>query len=310
MPEAVVLMKDAFVALSEGQATVPVRMNVPMPEYRGRTLLMPVYVPGTARFGLKVVGIHENNPGRGLPLIHALVMVMDAATGRPVAMMDGEYLTALRTGAASGLATDVLARKGAEVAALFGAGVQGRTQLEAVCAVRPIRRAYIFDTRSDVAAALAKEMSEHLSVDVQVAPSAGVLREADVICTATTSLTPVFAHADLKADVHINGIGSYRPDMSEIPPETVLAAKVVVGHKASCLSEAGDFIQLLQQGKMTPEHIHAELGEIVAGRKAGRTSDDEVTFFKSVGNAVQDLMAASRVVSVAEERNLGTEVLL
>jgi ornithine cyclodeaminase/alanine dehydrogenase-like protein (mu-crystallin family) len=310
MHEAISLMREAFIALSEGRASVPVRLNVPMPEYNGRALFMPVYLPDTEHVGLKVVTVHPDNPTRGLPFIHALVMVTDAATGRPVAVMDGEYLTALRTGAGAGLATDLLACPDAEVAAIFGAGVQGRTQLEAVCAVRPIRRAYVFSRSRDNAAAFAQEMSTRLALDVQVADDPETLGQADVVCTATTSLAPVFSHPHLKPGVHINGIGSYRPDMAEIPPDTVLAAKVVVDHRPACLAEAGDLIQLLERGLITENHIHAELGEIAAGHKAGRTSDDDVTFFKSVGNAVQDLAAASHVVAEAEARGLGTAVTL
>jgi ornithine cyclodeaminase/alanine dehydrogenase-like protein (mu-crystallin family) len=271
---------------------------------------MPVYAPLYGQIGLKVVTVHPHNAARGLPSVHALVTVTDAATGQPVAVMDGEYLTALRTGAGSGLATDLLARPDAAVAALFGAGVQARTQLEAVCAVRPIRRAYVFSRSRDRAEAFARAMRAHLTLDVQVAETPATLREADVVCTATTALTPVFAHADLKPGVHINGIGSYRPDMSEIPPETVLAAKVVVDHRPACLAEAGDFLTLLAQGRMTEEHLYAELGEIAGGRKAGRTSTDEITFFKSVGNAVQDLAVAHHVAAEAQARNVGTVVAL
>lgn len=310
MNEAISLMREAFIALSEGRATVPLRLNVPLPEYNGRVLFMPVYLPATQHIGLKVVTIHPDNPARGLPFIHALVMVTDAATGRPVAVMDGEYLTALRTGAASGLATELLARPDADVVAIFGAGVQGRTQLEGVCAVRPIGRAYIFSRSRDHAATFAQEMSTRLDLDVQVADDPETLGQADVVCTATTSLGPVFSHRHLKAGVHINGIGSYRPDMAEIPPDTVLAAKVVVDHRPACLAAAGDLIQLLERGLITENHIHAELGEIAAGHRAGRSSEDEVTFFKSVGNAVQDLAAASHVVAVAQARGLGMEVTL
>ena len=239
MKSAIALMHDAFIALSEGRATVPVRVNIPVSEEGGRALFMPVYAPSYQQFGLKVVSIHPNNHALGLPAIHALVMVSDATTGRPLAVMDGEYITALRTGAGAGLATDLLARPDATVAALFGAGVQARTQLEAVCAVRPIRQAYVFNRTRAHADAFAQEMSLRLGIDVEVAEDPALLRRADVVCTATTALGPVFAHANLKPGVHINGIGSYRPDMAEIPPETVLAAKVVVDHRPACLAEAG-----------------------------------------------------------------------
>lgn len=309
MKQAIGLMREAFIALSAGRATVPVRTNIPVAE-GGRALFMPVYAPAYAQFGLKVVSIHPNNHTLGLPAIHALVMVSDAATGRPLAVMDGEYITALRTGAGAGLATDLLARADASVAALFGAGVQARTQLEAVCAVRPIGLAYVFNRTRAHADAFAAEMSARLGIDVQVADDPALLRQADVVCTATTALGPVFAHNHLKPGVHINGIGSYRPDMAEVPLETVRAATVVVDHRPACLAEAGDLLQLREAG-LTPEaHIHAELGEIAAGHQAGRTADEEITFFKSVGNAVQDLATASHVVAVAEARNLGTTATL
>ena len=310
MKQAIGLMREAFIALSEGRATVPVRLNMAVPDHNGQALFMPVYLPATGYIGLKAVTVHPDNLARGLPAIHALVIVTDAATGQPAAVMDGEYLTALRTGAGAGLATDLLARPDAEVAAIFGAGVQSRTQIEAVCTVRPIRRAYVFSRSRERAAAFAEEMGARLTLDVRLAERPETLREADVICTATTSLTPVFAHTHLKPGVHINGIGSYRPDMAEIPPETVLAAKVVVDHRPACLAEAGDLIQPLAQGLITENHLHAELGEVAAGHQEGRTSDDEITFFKSVGNAVQDLATASHLVAEAQARNLGVEVVL
>ena len=310
MKQAIALMRPAFIALSEGRAVVPVRLRVPMPEHEAAALFMPAYLPDLTQIGLKVVTVNPHNTERGLPFIHALVMVTDAATGRPLAVMDGEYLTALRTGAGAGLATDLLARPDADVAALFGAGVQARTQLEAVCAVRPIRRAYVFNRSRENAEAFAEAMSTSLNLDVQVTDDPAALRKADIICTATTSLAPVFAHAHLKPGVHINGIGSYRPDMAEIPPQTVAAAKVVVDHRPACLAEAGDLLQPLAQGLITETHIHAELGEVAGGHQTGRTSDDEITFFKSVGNAVQDLATASHVVAVAEANNLGVEVEL
>jgi len=303
-------MKDAFVQLSRKQANVPLRMPMEIPENNGGALFMPVYLPSTKQFGLKVVSIFTENPEHGLPLIHAMVMVMDAINGRPLALMDGEYLTALRTGAATGLATDLLARKDAEVVTIFGAGVQGRTQLEAVCAVRAIKRAYIFNPTSQKAADFRNEMSDRLSIQVEVAESTDVLSQAQIICTATTSTTPVFSNNDLKPGMHINAIGSYKPNMREIPAETVLSAKVVVDQRDVCLSEAGDLIIPLQEGLINKDHIYAEIGEIAAGNKKGRESEKEITLFKSVGNAVQDLAAASQVLVNAQKLNLGTEVFL
>lgn len=310
MEVAIDLMRDAFVQLSSGEAKVPVRMSMDIPEYHATGLLMPVYLPHQKQVGLKAVSIHADNPEQGLPYIHALMMVTDATNGRPLGVMHGGHITSIRTGAASGLATELLARTEARVAAIFGAGVQARTQLEAVCAVRDIERAYVFNRGQEEAERYASEMQSRLGISVSVATRPDQLQEADVICTATTALDPVFDDQYLKPGAHINGIGSYRPDMAEIPPETLLRARIIVDHVESCLEEAGDIIKPLQQGLFDESHLAAELGEIVAGHKVGRTSEDEITVFKSVGNAVQDLAVAGHVIAVAEELGLGTEVTL
>lgn len=310
MDKAIEAMKDAFVQLSTNKAIVPLRLNIEIPKQNGNTLFMPVYLPNTERIGLKVVSVFNNNPVQGLPRIHAIIMVMDAVNGRPLAVMDGEYLTAVRTGAASGLATGLLARKDAQIAAVFGAGVQGRTQLEAVCAVRQIKKAYIYDTIAEKAAEYAQEMSKQLSIPVSILEDNAALRQSDIVCTATSSSTPVFSDNDLKRGVHINSVGSYKPTDCEIPAETILRSKVVVDSREACLSEAGDIVIPLQQGLINKEHIYAEIGEIAAGNKNGRESGEEITVFKSVGNAVQDLAAASLVLNNAQKLNLGTKVSL
>ena len=296
MKQAIEKMKEAFMLMSGDQAIVPPRTHLEIPEHNGTVLMMPVYLPSSHRIGLKFLSLFEENPQHGLPTIQAVVIVMDATNGRPLALMDGASLTALRTGAGTGAATDVLARQDAQVAAIFGAGTQGCTQLEAICAVRPITQAYIFDPQAQRAEEFAREMSEHLSLTINVAESFDVLRQADIICTATTAPTPVFSDGDLKPGVHINAIGSYKPHIREIPGDTVLRAKVVVDHRASCLSEAGDLLIPMGEGLIDEEHIYAEIGELVRGDKAGRTSDSEVTLYKSVGNAIQDLVAASEVL--------------
>ena len=197
MPTAITRMREAYAALSGGRATVPVRESLPIPENKGQILIMPAWLPHTGAVSVKIVSAYPENPARKLPFIQALVVVLDAADGRPLAIIDGECLTALRTGAGAGLATDLLARKDAEVAAIFGPGVQGRTQLEAVCAVRDIRRTYVFGRTPEKTEAFAREMTALLNHEVLPATGPAQLREADIVCTATTSHTPVFAHADV-----------------------------------------------------------------------------------------------------------------
>jgi len=295
MPEAIRAVKETYIQLSTGQARVPARTSLEIPEFRTTALVMPAFLPRTKRLGLKLISLCEDNPSKGLPLIQAVAILMDAELGTPLAVMDASYLTAVRTGAASGVATDVLAAKDARVAAIFGAGVQGKTQLEAVVAVRPIRKALVFDISPRAAAAYAAEMGRRLSLDVEPASSPEALREVDIICTATTSTVPIFSDRDLKPGVHINAVGSYKPHVREIPGETIRRAKVYVDQKQACLEEAGDLIIPLREKLIDEGHILAEIGEVLAGLKPGRGSDDEVTVFKSVGNAALDLAMASLV---------------
>jgi alanine dehydrogenase len=311
MRQAIEAVKRAFAQLSTGQANVPLRVALDVPRHNGVTLFMPGYLSADDQMAVKIVSVFNDNPSQGLPLIHALVIVVDATTGSPTAVMDGAYLTALRTGAASGAATDLLARPDAHTAAIFGAGAQGRTQLEAVCAVRPIHQAWVYDVAPRQAAAYAEEMSQRLSLPVRVAETpAQAVRQADVICTATTATSPVFADADVPPGTHVNAVGAYTPHMQEVPPETVLRARVVIDHRESSLAEAGDLLIPIAQGLMTEDHIYAELGEIAAGSKSGRASPDEITLFKSVGVAVQDVAAASAVLEAAQRLGLGAKIAL
>lgn len=295
MPEAIRAVKEAFIQLSSGRANVPARTSIELPELRTTALVMPAYLPATKRIGLKLISLCEDNPAKGLPLAQAVTILMDAETGTPLAVLDASYLTAVRTGAASGAATDALARKDARVAAIFGAGVQGRTQLEAVASVRALEKALIFDIDPRAAARFAEEMGRRLSLRVEPAPSPQALREADIVCTATTSAVPVLSDLDLKPGAHINAVGSYKPHVRELPAETVIRARVFVDHRPSALEEAGDLIIPLRAGLIDESHILAEIGEVLAGLAPGRLSEEEITLFKSVGNAVQDLAVAGLV---------------
>ena len=309
MIEAIEIVKGAFVQLSAGQAMVPVRTPIDVTPHKGTILFMPAYLTGSDALGVKIVSVFPGNLALGRPTIAAIVVINDASTGEPRAVLDGAYLTALRTGAASGVATQLLARPEAETAAIFGAGVQGRTQLEAVCAVRPIRQVWVYDVVPGSAQRFADEMSRRggrVPADVRVAGSpAEAAREADIICTATTSRTPVVADADLKAGVHLNGIGSFTPEMQEIEEATVRRARIVVDSREAAWAVAGDLIVPLRKGLIRESDVYAELGEIAAGRKPGRTDAKQVTLFKSVGNAVQDVSVASYILQKAETEGLG-----
>lgn len=314
MAQAIETVKAAFAQLSRGHARVPIRTQLGVPLHDGVTLFMPAYLEETDELGMKMVSVFSGNIEAGLPRINAMVTLVDAETGLPTAIIDGTYLTALRTGAASGAATDLLARRDARSVAVLGTGVQGRTQLQAVCTVRPIERVFVYDTRVSSAEKFRDEMvgaGPPIPPTIQISQTArGAVSTADVICTATTSTTPVFRDSDVKPGAHINAIGSFTPQMQEIPAETVARSLLVVDSREAVWAEAGDLIIAKKQGLITTDSVHAEIGEIVAGTRPGRSEDDQVTLFKSVGNAVQDVSVAARVLKEAKRKGLAMEVEL
>lgn len=313
MNEAIQAMKQAYASLSDRRAVAPLRTRLPIPNSDALSLFMPAYVHAADNQALavKAVSLFPTNPARGLAYIQAAVLVFDPQTGRAAALLEGSSLTAIRTGAAGGAAVDLLSRADSRIAAIFGAGAQGRTQLEAACTARKIETVYIFDPDMHKAGAFAEEMKGKGPIprDIRVAsiPKEAV-EHADIVCTATTSTKPVFDDKDLRAGTHISAVGSYTPEMQEVPAETVRRAKVVVDSYSASLEEAGDLLQPIRAGLFDESHIHAELGEIVLGRKPGRESNDEITYFKSVGVAVQDAMAAQVALENARKMNIGKEV--
>jgi ornithine cyclodeaminase/alanine dehydrogenase-like protein (mu-crystallin family) len=310
--EVITAIEAGFVALSSGQANIPLRSGLPIPNFAGLLLTMPGFMAGAsadeAGLAVKMVSVFERNPLQNLPLIHGLVVLFEPNTGRALALFDGGSLTAIRTGAASGVATKYLGRSTAKKIALFGAGVQAETQLQAVHAARPIEKVHVCSRNQAKANAFCQKMQSLLQIRVEVAVNSQVaLNQADIVIAATTSPTPVFADTDLTAGVHINGVGSYKPELREIPGETVARARVVVDSRPSALAEAGDLLIPMQTGQFEATQIYAELGEICAGLKPGRSglADTEITFFKSVGNAVQDVALARYLYNKAQATGLG-----
>ena len=313
MQQAIAAMKDAYASLSNGTAVVPLRTRLQIPAHDALSLFMPAYMKSDSgeALAIKVVSLYPHNPSRKLAYIQAAVLVLEADTGRAIALLEGSTLTAIRTGAGSGAATDLLARKDSKVVAIFGAGAQGRTQVEAVCAVRNIETVFIFNPTLGKARAFAEEMAGRNSIpnDIRVANTPQeAIENANIICTATTSSKPVFDDQDIKPGTHISAVGAYTPQMQEVPVETVARARVVVDSYVTVIEEAGDIVQAIQAGAIHESDIHAELGEIILGSKVGRESEDEITVFKSVGNAVQDAAAAQLALQNARELKLGKEV--
>jgi alanine dehydrogenase len=312
MKDAIAAVEDGFRQLALGNVIMPQRPVIRIASYHGLHLAMPAYVGGSEEGGslaLKAVTVYPDNPTQyGLPTTIGTLLLHDPRTGALVAIMDAGFLTAMRTGAASGVATKYLAREDARSAGVFGAGVQARTQLMAVCEVRSIECAVVHDTVQEAREKYAAEMSERLSIPVEPTDSPRACAENDVVVAASSSRTPVFDGAWLAPGTHINGIGSHSPDTRELDTETVQRAKVVPDYAPACLAEAGDLIIPIQEGVITEDHIYASLGEVVMGFKPGRESAEEITLFKSVGLAVQDAASAARVYELAQAAGVGMKI--
>ncbi|MCB0717001.1 MAG: ornithine cyclodeaminase family protein [Bacteroidetes bacterium] len=313
MREVVEWMREAFGSISDGVARVPVRGFLDLPDSRDGLLTMPAWQPNPPRYAVKLISLHEKNPAMGLPFAHATVVVIDSSTGELKGIIEGELLTAIRTGAGSGLATDLLARDNAHTVVVVGAGRQAATQLEAVSVVRAIDECHVVTRSRETGERFAAEMADKLGLRIRWIGrddprSSDVLRAADVVCTATNSSTPVLSADELSPGVHINGVGSHRPDMAELPADLIVSSRVFVDQREACLKEAGDIMQPIESGLITADDLAGELGEVVLGRVAGRTSDEQRTVFKSVGNGVQDLVTAVRLLEKAERDGAGLEV--
>ncbi|MHA1975654.1 MAG: ornithine cyclodeaminase family protein [Candidatus Hodarchaeales archaeon] len=307
MKDTIKAMKTAFSQLSEGTAILPQRIVIS--SKKGLSLYMPAHLPQSKSLAIKVVTVFKGNPkSYNLPTTLGKVLLQDINTGDVICIMDGGYLTAMRTGAVSGCAVEYLAKKDVKTVGLFGTGVQGMTQLWAACVARPsIKMGRVFDVRNDIAESFAQQMTEKLKIPIEVASSAEeLIKNSEIILTATTSALPIFHGKWIQPGSHISGIGSHSPGTRELDSETILRSKVVCDQVSACLTEAGDIIIPITEGIVTKEHIYGELGEIITGKKVGRENDQEITLFKSVGLAIQDAATAKLVFDKATAENIGT----
>jgi ornithine cyclodeaminase/alanine dehydrogenase len=313
MPACIEAVEGAFAALARGEADMPQRAAIKVPDHHGIFLGMPAYLGGQAEaLGLKVVTVYPDNPAKhGLATTLGTLLLCDPQTGAVQAIMDAGYLTAVRTGAASGVATKYLAREDSEVCTVFGAGAQARQQLVAVHHVRPLRQAYVLDVSTEAAESFARDLGQQLDLAVEPAdnPEAAV-RAADIVVTASSSPTPVLDGDWLKPGTHINNIGSHAPTTRELDTKTVVRSYYVADLREANLAEAGDLLIPMEEGAVTADHIAANLGEVVIGEKPGRADQEQITLFKSCGLAVQDVSTAVAVARAAREQGVGTEVAL
>jgi alanine dehydrogenase len=308
-------LADAFARYAAKTAVVPTRSATSLGE-DGVMLLMPAALHEDARegggsAGAKLVTVHGRNRDRGLPTVHASYALIDAGTGAPLAILEGTLLTAIRTGATSALAARYLARSDSRRVACVGAGVQAGFQLRCLRAVLPLASVEVVGRDPARARAFAGRMTAELGIPVSVtADGRAAVRRADLVTCATTSATPVVLGADVSPGTHVDAVGAFRPDMRELDTETVRRARVVVDTYAGALEEAGDVLIPLAEGAIDRAHVAAELAELVTGAREGRRGSEDVTVFKSVGFALEDLATAQLAYRLAVERKVGVRVEL
>lgn len=308
MPEAIEAMRIAFTELARGNTRTPQRLVIHTAS--GDSLFMPAFLPESNALAQKIVSVFPNNPQKGLPTINGLVIVIDADTGQPRALLEGAALTALRTGAASGLATDLLARDDSHILTILGAGGQAYQQVKAVLAVRPITEVIIVSKHGQSSRSLAQRLQDEdiparATEDIRAA-----VQQADILTTVTNSTTPVFLDADITPGQHINLVGAYTSNMQEAPAATIMRARVFVDDLMAAVHEAGDIIKPIRANLMSSSDLAGALGDLATGHIEGRQSSEQITIFKSVGLAIQDVAAATKALNKAEELGLGKEIEL
>jgi ornithine cyclodeaminase len=308
MAACIDLMRRTMIVVSEGKAEIPLR-TVMLGAGRGMMGSMPGALAEPDCFGVKLLSLFPGNPAAGLSSHLGLVLLFEPEHGRPVAMMDAAEITAIRTAAASGLATDLLARADAGDLAIFGAGEQAHSHLEAMLAVRPIRRVRVWSRTAAHAEAFAVSQSARWGVAIEaVADPRAAVTGADLICTVSASREPILEGAWVAPGAHLNVAGASRPDAVEIDTETVTRSRFFVDYRPSTRAEAAEYLRALATGAITEAHILAEIGEVASGAKSGREAPSDITLYRSLGIAAQDLAAAHFLLEAARAAGVGQTV--
>jgi alanine dehydrogenase len=307
--ELIGALEKAHVQFSTGKAVMPVRQVVPLSEIKGRITSMPAYLGEDHALGMKVVTFFQENANKNLPAILATIHLYSAETGKLEAVMDGTYITAIRTACASAVATKVLANSKTPVLGVLGAGVQADSHIRALCKVREIKSIKVYSPSGKSGRKLKEELEPEIKIRVEPVKSAEeVVRDVDLLVTATTAKEPILNFAWIKPGAHINAVGSHRPDLREIDAATMKRAKVFVDSRAAIMAECGDVLLAIKEGAITESHVSAEIGEVLAGKKSGRTKPEEITLYKSVGIAIQDVATAQLVYQKALREKVGVQV--
>jgi ornithine cyclodeaminase/alanine dehydrogenase len=309
-------LEEGFRQLALGNVVMPQRAATSIGPHNGLHLSMPAFVggadeePGT--LSIKIVTVYGDNPAKhGLPTIQGVILLHDARTGSPLALMDAEDVTAMRTGAVGGLAARYLAREDAKRVTLFGAGALAPGQLEAMCVVRPIEEALVVTRTGDKDGEFCAHMADKLGIEIAATRDvAGAVESADIICTATNSQTPLFDGELVQPGTHISAVGAYHTGMRELDTTTIRRGRVFVDHHEAAQSEAGDIMIPVHGGEISYGHVAGDLGALVMGDVIGRSSRSEITVFKSVGLAMQDAVTVQRIYEAAMAQGVGREIEL
>lgn len=310
MKDAINAVKQAYVAFAEGRVVIPPVVHLSVEKYNGEVDIKTGYVEDFQLISTKIASGFYENPKIGLPSGLAVIILMDLKTSLPLAIMDGTYLTAVRTGAAGAVAASVLARKNSKTVGVIGAGSQGREQVLALNEIFAIGKVKVYSKTESSARKYSSEMGKRLGIDVQVTTSPReAVTDADIIVTATPSRNAILMHEWIQNGVHINAIGADAPGKQELDPRIMRRAKIVVDSLKQCRI-IGEIQHALSQGLIKDSDIHAEIGEILIGKKKGRESDDEITLFDSTGIAAQDIAAANVVYQLAKKTGMGKSVTL
>jgi ornithine cyclodeaminase/alanine dehydrogenase-like protein (mu-crystallin family) len=308
MAACIDLMQTTMIAVSEGRARIPLRSVLPVSS-GGLMGNMPGYLAEPECFGVKLVSIFPNNVAAGFSSHLGLVLLFEPEHGRPVAMLDAAEITAIRTAAVSGLATRLLAREDAGDLALLGAGEQAHSHLEAMLAVRPIRRVRVWSNRLESAQAFAKSQGERhgLAIEAVATPKEAV-DGADIICTVSKAREPILLGDWIAPGTHLNLVGSSLAVTAEVDIEAVVKSRFFVDYRESTLNEGGEYLRALKAGAITPDHILGEIGEVANGAKVGRRNAEDITLYKSLGIAAEDLASAHYILEQARARGVGQTV--
>jgi len=308
MTDTLEYVEKVFVEYAAGKTVMPPRPVINVEDHHGSLLIMPAYIPGSQALGVKVVSVYPDNRAKNIRTIFAMLVLNDASTGEPIAIMDAEVITAYRTGAISGVAAKYLALEDADTVAIWGAGVQGRQQLVAICAVRKIKKIFVFDVNPPGRDKFVEEMKALLGIEVVGCDNEDeAMSQSQIIITATTSATPIITGKKLQPGTFISAVGGSTSQKQEIPEHIVGSATIIVDGYGAALKDAGDLLIPISKGIITEKSVKGDLGEVVTG-KVKRSNKEEIILFKTVGLALQDICVAPHIYKKALEMGLGTEV--